>query len=137
MPVILIICAVLIACGRNTTETIDEQGKLIEIAELVDIEFSPDAKIVFAENDERANEKVSLYVVYTAAPVQFKIQPSFKKPAEDTRESLQGILKSKTLGKVKNKWANCYEGKLKNGSWKIYQTNLENGSYLHIQKFIF
>jgi hypothetical protein len=124
-------------CTTNSIDSKDESIMLAEIAKLLDVEFPVGARIVFSEKNDRAGEAAYFFVIYTPKPVKFNMSPSFKKSAEDTFESLRRVVKNKKFGKLKDKWAYCYEGKMQNGSWKIYQTNFETGSYLDIQQFLF
>jgi hypothetical protein len=124
--------------GCNTNSGYKGEKMLLdETAKLLDVKFPEDAKILFSEKNDRTGEVASFFVIYTAKPVKFDISPSFKKPAKDTHESLQRVVKNRKFGNLRDKWAYCYEGKMKNGSWKIYQTNFDTGSYLDIQQFFF
>lgn len=134
---ILIFTTGFSACSTNSKDSKDDSKQLAEMAELLNVEFPADTRIVFSEKNDRDKEAAYFYIIYTPTPVKFNISPRFKKPAEDTRESLKRVVKNINLGKIKDKWAYCYEGEMKNGSWKIYQTNFETGSFLDVQQFFF
>jgi hypothetical protein len=125
------------ACNTNSIDSKDNTTQLAEIAELIDVDFPAEARIVFLEKNDRNNEVAYYYVIYTPTPVKFNRPLYGKIPPEASIRSLTMHVKRKTLGKLKDTQTYCYQGGMKNGQWGAYQTNFETGSYLRVTQILF
>lgn len=134
---IVIICIGFIACNTNPIDSKDDSSKLAEIAELMNVDFPAEARIIFSEKNDRNNEVAYFYTIYTPTPVKFNRPPGAKIPPESSIAGLTMHVKRKKLGKLKDSQTYCYRGAKKNGQWRAYQTNFETGSYLILTKILF
>lgn len=64
------------ACNTNSIDPKDDSIQLAEIAELLDVEFPANTRIVFSEKNDRNKETAYHYIIFTPTPVKFNIPPT-------------------------------------------------------------